>query len=505
MRATISAAVGILAVVLLVAGAASGGTPAKQLDLSSPAAVDAYLRSLGVDPATVVKQVGLHNYAGPSCPGAGWNCTTSTRVVQLSHNDGGHQDEGENEFSCEPSSAQVFPTEDADTCFIMQSGRNNHARCKESDKTTPLSRETCNVTQSGRKNFVEIHQDITQSAGPVQTAQQIAKVTQNAIEMNVSQIHQSITQKTWSTPSQRQDGFQTADVDQVASESQNYSHVHQAMDQSESGAATMQEQNTTPANAEFNCGGEKPLNPNQCANITQDATPGGGINASHIHQRIGERQTSTALTTPSQVEGRINGGQEGDVHQENPTGVGHNLNFPDQDLRQLQSSPGGAASQTQVTDPGCCGAGTQIGGAVTREFIRQATTQSADEPTASQFSSLFGQTHQFSGPPEPEFTATTTATSTPSNSCSIHQHGRNNVDGDTFTASGNSQAECASLVLATECSTAEGCNSPPPPPPPCDPYCVEALRSPLAPTSGLAITMPDYLAEPATYSPPPSS
>src|SRR5437867_9367794 len=30
--------------------------------------------------ARLVRQVGARNYAGPNCPGAGWNGTTATRV-----------------------------------------------------------------------------------------------------------------------------------------------------------------------------------------------------------------------------------------------------------------------------------------------------------------------------------------------------------------------------------------------------------------------------------------
>src|SRR5206468_9313120 len=76
---------------------------------------------------------------------------------------------------------------------------------------------------------------------------------------------------------------------------------------------------------------------------------------------------------PDQTQGNAQGGQEGNVHQENPPGIGQNLNFPNQDLRQRQSSPGGVAHQVQVTDPGCCGVGTEVGGAKTIEDIDQAT------------------------------------------------------------------------------------------------------------------------------------
>ena len=50
--------------VLSGAGAAANGP-----DLSSPQSVDSYLLSIGVNPASVVKQNGNLNYAGPNCPG----------------------------------------------------------------------------------------------------------------------------------------------------------------------------------------------------------------------------------------------------------------------------------------------------------------------------------------------------------------------------------------------------------------------------------------------------
>ena len=52
---------------------------------TGPAAVakiHSYLRSIGLDPRTVVVQTGKRNYAGPRCPGKRWTCTTATRVLQ---------------------------------------------------------------------------------------------------------------------------------------------------------------------------------------------------------------------------------------------------------------------------------------------------------------------------------------------------------------------------------------------------------------------------------------
>ena len=65
-------------------GAGAARTPTKHaINLSTNAAVKQYLRSLGISPRGVVIQRGARNYAGPQCPGKGWNCTRSQRVVQI--------------------------------------------------------------------------------------------------------------------------------------------------------------------------------------------------------------------------------------------------------------------------------------------------------------------------------------------------------------------------------------------------------------------------------------
>ena len=73
------------------------GPRAHKLDLSSMAKIRHYLRSIGVNPRDVVVQRGHKNYAGPYCPGKGWNCTRATRVVQIA------TDSGQNSFVCTPA------------------------------------------------------------------------------------------------------------------------------------------------------------------------------------------------------------------------------------------------------------------------------------------------------------------------------------------------------------------------------------------------------------------
>ena len=51
-------------------------------NLAAPTALDSANR------VALVTQRGARNYAGPNCPGKGWNCTTSTRVLQISTSSG---------------------------------------------------------------------------------------------------------------------------------------------------------------------------------------------------------------------------------------------------------------------------------------------------------------------------------------------------------------------------------------------------------------------------------
>jgi hypothetical protein len=480
---------------MLVAGAGAGSQP-PMLDIRNQAAVDSYLRSIGIDPASVVRQVGLRNYAGPNCPGVGWNCTTSTMVVQIA-NDNGNPGEGENEFECKPKRDVIPPTNPAtNTCVILQAGKNNHASCEEQDSTEPTSTELCDITQSGRTNSSSIQQDITQTGGPIQRGNQTAKVNQEATDSNSSQILQRVGQGTSVGVTQMQDGFQQALVTQHATGSRNFSNARQIQAQSESGSAGTQNQNTT-ADSSFNCGAEKPTTPNQCVNLLQDATPGGGRNTSQLFQAIGERATSNAFAAPTQTQGTSTGGQEGNVHQENPPGLGQNLNFADQVLAQRESSPTGTFFKTQHTDPGCCGVGTQVGGATTTEDIDQATIQSSTG-SPNQDSSLFGETHQVNPSTS---TLAAAAPTTSSNNCEIEQFGSNNSVAQNFSTSGNTQPQCMNLVLATHCFTFSGEGGdcvPAPPPCPCP-----GVRTavPGIPTGGLDIAMPNYYAVPADWTP----
>src|SRR5438105_6399912 len=125
--------VSFLAVVALAAfGAmvlAGAGSAAKPTAAASTPRVQSTWTGPGV-----VRQVGLRNYAGPNCPGKGWNCSTSTRVLQVATAG------GSNTANC---------TTNPTPCSITQTGAGtNTARCTQSS-IFPMAVQSCTITQSG--------------------------------------------------------------------------------------------------------------------------------------------------------------------------------------------------------------------------------------------------------------------------------------------------------------------------------------------------------------------
>jgi hypothetical protein len=123
--------------------------------------VKRYLRSLGVDPRGVVIQRGSKNYAGPNCPGPEWNCTTATKVVQLSPTRAsrGADGDGANRFVCKKQRGTggvvTRDTTPPDvSCFVLQpGGSSNSATCDiRMFGLTGTITQTCFITQGGASN-----------------------------------------------------------------------------------------------------------------------------------------------------------------------------------------------------------------------------------------------------------------------------------------------------------------------------------------------------------------
>jgi hypothetical protein len=437
-----------------VAAVSAGGASAWIASENAAArqAIEADLAARGIDPATVVWQDGVRNYAGPNCPGRGWTCTESTRVVQSNQ-------VAQNVAECGPGGVATS-TASSDECVIVQTGATNHARCSLNGSAEPLAEQTCDITQTGERNTAHVDETIDQTAGPLQDARQRAFVSQIGTERSEVHVTQTVSQRTSVGTSQAQNAFQVVEVDQSATESDNASHVHQSQDQDESGSPSTQTQNTADLPApEFDCGGEKPSAPNQCARIEQEvASDDGGKNDSLLHQSIDERQTTKAGTPSSpasQEQGTFDGGQEGDVEQTNPLDAGTNNNHANQALTQNQNARKGSAEQTQLTDPNCCGF-SQTGGENNLEDINQSVGQTATEPDAFQFSQLFGQAHQEDEPP----IVLGLLAATNHSKCSISQHASNNSDTEHSQATAS---PCPFLAIETTCESGGegpgGCSS----------------------------------------------
>jgi hypothetical protein len=173
-KAFLSTAVVLAATIGLTsaAGAASGPTSVTAARLATQAAAADYLRSIGIDPATVVVQRGAKNHAGPGCPGAGWNCTNAKQVLQISTTS------GVNSFTCTPSGAG---TASPHTCVIVQTSTtaNNTAQCVIRRIGSGSAQQSCSITQtsvSGR-NKAEVKQELA-LGGAATSATQTATVVQ---------------------------------------------------------------------------------------------------------------------------------------------------------------------------------------------------------------------------------------------------------------------------------------------------------------------------------------
>jgi hypothetical protein len=150
------------------AGAGATGAPIKRgIDVSTPAAVKQYLRSIGVSPRGVVIQRGVRNYAGARCPGKSWTCTsTSHPVVQVAAAG------GKNSFQCTSVSCAVVQVAAAVSTT-------NVARCI---RTTGIT-QSCSITQSSTDagNEAIIVEIASKKSGLTQNASQTAQIVQTAV------------------------------------------------------------------------------------------------------------------------------------------------------------------------------------------------------------------------------------------------------------------------------------------------------------------------------------
>jgi hypothetical protein len=373
--ATTIVMVGLLLMAALPATAAAA-VP-RQTDLSSLDAIEAYLTSIGVDPSAVVVQQGQFNYAGPSCPGAGWNCTTASMVVQISTSNS-----GANIFDCLPAIDATFPA--LSECLIVQSSVDslldppptNYATCGP-DLSDGRSKAKCTFRQTSKKgnNYAEVKARTTQSGGTTQSAQQDADITQtsdggsNAVKI-VETISQSLSFGGNDDPNQSQDAYQRANVNQTSGSGDNSSSVQQTQYQTEnatSNSTITQNQNTDP-NSDPN------FSRNQIASITQTSST--GHNNQSLSHLITQRQAAGCSgCTVNQAQGAVNvSGQRGTVMQ--MTGSVTMTSMASLNEDQKQDAQGQAVwNKSQVGPQDCCA--QQFGG--TADNVNQVNLTSTQQ------------------------------------------------------------------------------------------------------------------------------
>jgi len=153
------------------------GAPAAQrlallraADLTTRAGAQRYLRAIGLDPRQVVIQRGARNYAGSSCPGKGWSCTTARQVLQVGR---------ANIYFCSPKQSGASPND----CVIVQSGGGT-ATCTETSGSN-MTTQKCSITQTnsstGANNNALVVQILAQTAagGGTQVATQSTSIVQD--------------------------------------------------------------------------------------------------------------------------------------------------------------------------------------------------------------------------------------------------------------------------------------------------------------------------------------
>lgn len=257
------------------------GTPSQHAAAATPpdvgtlAGIDQWLVSHGIDPTTVVHQIGLLNYAGPNCPGVGWNCVnTDLPVVQLpavsltglSMRRGQvsadtSDDNGDNEFECTRSNTTGGSSSPPKSCTVVQvrtSGKNN-AHCQEQFQNggAPVTLK-CSIAQSNKKgkNSAQVSQSLDQEGNPTQTAQEQTDVNQkNDSGSNNVTATQGLTQQTDGSDSsgnQNQQADVAACVNQDANAGNDSATVGQSVQQTETSSGRSQHnQNVMPGS--LNC------------------------------------------------------------------------------------------------------------------------------------------------------------------------------------------------------------------------------------------------------------
>jgi len=364
----------IAAAVIAVAGgsSATGGVarPAAA-DLSTRQGAVSYLRSLGLSPDGFVIQRGTRNYAGAKCPGKGWTCTTSTRVLQIST-------AGTNVGNC--NGTNLSGSGASYSCEIVQeTGGSNAATCTlttdDSGDGTPTGPITQNCT---------IKQKVLTTGK--KTGKNTATITQKITSARAGTGCTSLS--LLATDQQCANG-QSASIAQTNSSGPNEAYITQAVNQSlvASGPVASQAQ---ASNVTFDIRQNYPFSildypadgfdPATCSAIQGSAT-------AVVSQSVTQTEDAGAATTGLQLQNSSLNGHVSQCSNANSTFT------VTQNERQTQlpntSVPG--IKRTQLGPIGCCSfQGTNPGDSCT---IDQTANQQS--PGAVQIDSILSRAQSY--------------------------------------------------------------------------------------------------------------
>jgi hypothetical protein len=388
MRLRVLVAIGavIAAVTLIAAAGATTGSSVPRVDLSTNQAVVAYLTSLGIDPTGVVIQRGALNYAGPGCPGAAWNCTTATKVVQVA------QAGGQNQVAC-GAGANVIPdsymtatlTQDqvnqlvaasslalpVSTCVAVQAGgaQTNTFRCVRRESPEPVAVQPCEVSQpqvgdnTEASNRAFVLEMMDQNMGPAQDGTQTSNIRQAALgrASNFAHVIQYIKQSTKLGAAQSQEGHQVSCTVQLSEDGAEFSQMIQSLAQKEQSDAATPAQNQNVAVRTKTCddaGFPAVLtsNANTFARLRQTSFT--GRLDSHVNQSHNLDARAPKATGGTQTQGAPppDGGVQGKVFQDS-AGLAKSFGVQNEDQNLSGNSP--TITQKQFGPLTCCS--TQTG------------------------------------------------------------------------------------------------------------------------------------------------
>ncbi len=384
-------------------------------DLSTRAGASRYLRAVGLDPRQVVIQRGARNYAGRTCPGKRWTCTTSRRVLQVG---------AINLYSCGPNGSGSSPND----CTIIQSGGGT-ATCAETSSANVTQK--CSITQTnttpGANNNAVVVQIFAQTGtqSGTQTATQNASIIQSnthggsnnaGVTQNVVQLlgrgaaalnddpnnADDFTPATTSPITQQQDAYQRLYVKQdtsnvgTAQAGNNTATILQTQLQrarADHASKITQLQNTLDADGLGNCPVinavlDDPF-ANQCNTVQQGSTGTGGKNTLQVRHDYRQFQAASnccAAAAGKQAQGSITDSSHGGLdHRFSQSSSGLSSQTSNQVERQIQrrTSIGAAGMSAESHGPVRKGSGSQTGNAADKATQTQDSRQVSTPATGA--------------------------------------------------------------------------------------------------------------------------